>query len=110
MTAFTVDPAIFGVTDLYAQFDDCSKDDLIRFDAPNIYKEDEGATKCDPMDNQTTTGSWTWNTTETILTITTGTDVTSYNVVTNDGTNLKVTSKESDGTINYVFTSTFIKQ
>jgi len=110
MTAATVDPAILGVTDYYAQQPDCQKDNLIRFDTPNVFKDDEGATKCNTNDAQTTAGTWVWNTDETILTITTGGENQSWTVLTNDGTTLKVKHTEQINNTNYNLTATYVKQ
>ncbi|PBQ30404.1 hypothetical protein CNR22_01035 [Sphingobacteriaceae bacterium] len=110
MTAATVEPAIFGITDFYGQMTDCEKDDLVRFDTPNIYKDDEGPTKCNTNDPQTTSGTWVWNTDETILTITSGSENTSYNVLQNDGTTLKVKYTENINGTNYALTATYVKQ
>jgi len=110
LTALTVDPALLGVTDFYSQYDDCQKDDLYRFDTPNIYKEDEGATKCNTNDAQTKTGTWAWNTDETIITTSLGGETISYTVLSNDGTTLKVKHTEQLGGINYVVTGIFVKQ
>jgi hypothetical protein len=62
-TAMTIDPGInFGgtvITDFYAQMLPCSKDDLTRFNANGTITDDEGATKCDVNDPQTTNdGTW----------------------------------------------------
>lgn len=62
-TAITVSPGInFGttvITDFFAQEDDCQKDDLTKFNADGTITDDEGATKCDPNDPQTTNdGTW----------------------------------------------------
>ncbi len=63
ITAMTIDPGvnIFGttVTDIYSQFPACTKDDLIKFNADGTITDDEGATKCDVNDPQTTNdGTW----------------------------------------------------
>jgi len=110
LTALTVNPAFFGITDIYAQMSDCDKDDIYRFEVGGVYKEDEGGTKCNSNDPQTVTGTWTWNTNETVLTTITGTDNIANTIVINDGTTLKTTVTENDGTTNYVFTSTYVKQ
>lgn len=111
MTAATIDPAIVGVTDWYAQMEDCQKDNLYRFDTPNVYKEDEGATKCATNDPQTLTGTWTWNTDETILTTKIGTDeAVSYTVITNDGTTLKIKYTQDIQGTKYTVTGTYVKQ
>src|SRR3954471_11837852 len=94
-TACTVDPGIntgsVTITNWYAQMENCSKDDLVNFNTNGTYTFDEGATKCDPTDPQTTSGTWLWNTNETILTIKEGSTTSSYNVLVNDGTTLKYT-------------------
>ena len=38
--------------------DDCSKDDCLSFKSDKTATFDEGATKCDPADPQTSTGTW----------------------------------------------------
>ena len=74
-TAMTISPGIsFGgvtITDFFAQFPACTKDDLVLFNSNGTITDDEGPTKCDPNDPQTTTeGSWSLNSDNTILTIT----------------------------------------
>ena len=111
MTAATIEPSILGVNDYYNQLPDCQKDDLIRFDTPNIFKSDEGATKCNTNDVQTKTGTWVWSTDETIITVTrSGEDPQSWTVLTNDGTNLRVKYTEKINGTNYSLTATFVKQ
>jgi len=44
------------VTDI--QFAPCTQDDRLKFSEPNVITSDEGATKCDPSDPQTQTGTW----------------------------------------------------
>jgi len=110
MTALTVDPPILGITDLYSQLEDCQKDNLIRFDEPNVFKEDEGTTKCNTNDPQTETGTWVWNTDETIITTNMGTETLSYTVVTNDGNTLKVKYTEEISGTKYTVTATYTKQ
>lgn len=45
--------------DITAQeYEDCELDDRIQFSKPNIVTTDEGATKCDPSNPQTDTGTW----------------------------------------------------
>ena len=62
-TAMTISPGLnFGgveITDFYAQFEACEKDDLTKFNTDGTITDDEGATKCDPNDPQTTNdGTW----------------------------------------------------
>ncbi|CAN5388917.1 hypothetical protein BH11BAC2_BH11BAC2_03280 [soil metagenome] len=122
VTAETISPAIdlFGtgtlVTDLYNQplvFPDCSKDDFTNFKSAGTYLTDEGATKCDAADPQTIAGTWTWNSDETVLTMTdntAGSTPTSFTIITNDGTTLSGTSTEVINSITYTITVTFKKK
>jgi hypothetical protein len=80
MTAFTIDPAYpiydsnFNITgyttDMFATMDACDKDDTHLFKVDYSVVTDEGATKCDPANPQTTTGTWSLNSDETVITIT----------------------------------------
>jgi len=110
LTALTISPSILGLSNYYAQVPDCEKDDLIRFDTPDIFKKDAGSVKCDPNEVQTKTGTWTWNTNETIITITMDGDSQSWTVTKNDGTTLKVKYTEQINGTNYTLTATFVKQ
>ncbi len=63
ISAMTIDPGVnFGgtvITDFYAQIPACTKDDLIKFNADGTITDDEGTTKCNPNDPQTTNdGTW----------------------------------------------------
>lgn len=71
----TIDPPLIdpvsgtSITDFYAQLDACEKDDISFFKENGTYIIDEGATKCDPNDPQTVTGSWTLSADEKIITV-----------------------------------------
>lgn len=110
MTSLTIDPAFLGVTDYYAQTPDCEKDNIIRFDTPDVFKEDAGSVKCDQNEVQTKTGTWVWNVDETVLTITMDGDSQSWTVVSNDGTTLKVKYVQTFNGTNYTLTATFVRQ
>ncbi len=47
----------------------CAKDDFMTFKSDGTVITDEGATKCDPMDPQTTTENWSFNSNQTKVTI-----------------------------------------
>jgi len=110
MTALTVDPAINSggtfITDLYAQTADCVKNNTSTFNADKTYLEDEGATKCNPLVPQTTSGTWAFNSDETVLT---QDNTDSYTVLRNDGNVLKLSFTEVDAGITYTYTATFGK-
>ncbi|MFT5480971.1 MAG: hypothetical protein ACI9NN_001939, partial [Bacteroidia bacterium] len=40
------------ITDIYSQLNDCSKDDLNKYETDKTGVYDEGTTKCDPTDPQ----------------------------------------------------------
>ena len=50
--------------------DACDRDDCTNFNSDGTLTFDEGATKCDPADPQTTTGSWVLSNDGNTLTIT----------------------------------------
>ena len=51
--------------DGYASLDACEKDNYTEFRNPNIFTEDEGATKCFTSDPQARAGTWSLNATNT---------------------------------------------
>jgi hypothetical protein len=62
ITALTISPAYFGITDvLNGLYFDCEKDDLYQFNSNGNFVLDNGATKCAPTDPQTQSGSWNYN-------------------------------------------------
>lgn len=50
----------------------CEADDVYNFSANGTYTTDEGPTKCDPLDDQSTSGTWVLTTDGKTLTITAG--------------------------------------
>jgi hypothetical protein len=63
MRAATVDPGFdFGtgtpITDFYVLMDDCVKDDAFIYTSNRTFTVDEGATKCNSADPQTTEGTY----------------------------------------------------
>lgn len=116
ISAATIDPAIdwFGngtlVTNLYAQWDPCSKDDLVIFSKNGTVKFDEGLTKCFPNDPQTVTGLWAFNTDKTVISITQDGDTESWEVVELTKDKMIVEYKEVNEGITYTITGTFKKQ
>lgn len=50
--------------------DDCTKDDCTKLNSDKTVSFDEGATKCDPSDPQTSTGTWSLSADGKTLTIT----------------------------------------
>ncbi len=70
-TAVTISPALeFGgivITDLYALSDACDNDNLAIYKKDGTGTYDEGASKCDDLDPQTSPFNWAFNADETKL-------------------------------------------
>ncbi|NVO20480.1 MAG: lipocalin family protein [Bacteroidetes bacterium] len=117
ISVYTVDPSlpvtdgggnIIGYTsDMLAQMEDCSKDDLTKFNTDGVMINDEGATKCDPASPQTTTGTWLFNTDQTILTVNSGNNPVSYDILELSSSTLKMKTVENLFGTNYTLTLTF---
>ena len=119
-TSMTIDPAInLGgtlITDLWSQIPACTKDDMQKFESGGVFTFDEGATKCSTNDPQTTTGTWAFNSDETVVSVTTvganGTETYSYTIVKLDSD--KMTAKFSEvqdygsGPLTYTYTITMV--
>ena len=116
VTTLTVDPArpyvLFGpnVTDWYAQRDACVNDNLYYYNSDGTMKLDEGATKCNTSDAQTMSGTWTFNTDQTVITQTIGSNTTSYKIVELSVTTMKATYVETVLGTTYTFTITLKAQ
>lgn len=117
ITASTVTPGIEDpftgnlVTNLYDWAfisPDCVKDDFYTFKTDGNMILDEGATKCDATDPQTTTSTWAFNNSETIITVTDSdgdaTDVT-LTELTED--KMVITYTEAIDNVVYTFTQTY---
>lgn len=99
------------VTDLYAQYAACVKDDLATFRDNGTVLFDEGASKCVSTDPQTVTGIWAFNTTETVLSITLDGETTSYDIVNLEDKKMVVDEEFTDfDGITYTITSTYSRQ
>ncbi|HMQ47648.1 MAG TPA: DUF5004 domain-containing protein [Saprospiraceae bacterium] len=115
LTTMTVEPAIdwFGtpVTNVYLQLPTCVKDDLTIFKSNGIINYDEGASKCNPNDPQTTTGTWTFNTDQTILSITTnGSSTESWDISELTDTRFEAEYPVIEEGVTYSFFVVFEKQ
>lgn len=106
----TVDPPIVdpftgtSITDFYAQMDACDKDNITIFQDNGTVIFDEGATKCDPNDPQTTTGTWALSADETTITL----DGESWNIesITKSSMRINTSFVESYSGITYTITAT----
>ena len=116
MTAFTVDPGfpIFDAlgnitgysTDMYSSMESCSKDDTFKFNSDNSVKFDEGASKCDSSDPQSTSGTWSLKTNETILSLIDNGSAQDYTIMELTARILKMKYTQTDGSVSYTFTIT----
>lgn len=65
MTGLTISPPVningVEISDFFPTLPACVKDDIISFLADGTLSTDEGPTKCDPNDPQTTTGTWSYD-------------------------------------------------
>lgn len=111
--AATSDPALpLGgtlVTDVYAQLPACAKDDIERFDKPNIYKDDQGSNRCDPSAPQTATGTWVISPDDSRITITESAGSYSYEILELNDNTLKVRYPTVLNGITYNITATYNK-
>ncbi len=113
MVSQTVSPAInFNgtlITDLFAQMDDCSKDDISKFNSNGTYTMEEGATKCDVNDPQVfDSGTWVFNSDETILVLTSPINGTiNAEIIELTSSKCVISQEETLDGIVYTITNTF---
>jgi len=116
LTAETVSPAInFNgvlITDLYAQMESCTKDDVSKFNSDGTYTFEEGASKCDPSDPQVwDSGTWVFNSDQTIIVMTSSTyGSINAEIVELTSSKLVVTHDETVDNIKYTITDTYQKK
>jgi hypothetical protein len=118
MNAYTVEPGfptfdsegnITGSTnDIFAFLDDCEKDDTHKFNTDKSLTTDEGMTKCESSDPQKTNGTWSYNSDETILTITEDGETQTATVLELTSNVLKLKSTETYEGMTYTYTVTFL--
>lgn len=75
-----------GTVDLEDAVDACTKDDLTTFATNGTGTVDEGASKCDPADPQTTSFTWSFANNETELNF----DGDNFKILSLDGSYLKI--------------------
>lgn len=102
----TYNPAYFGTTDYFADYEACEKDDIIEFKSDNTFEINEGATKCDPSDPQVLfTDNYSYNAATKTLTI----DGQSI-VIELTATTLTVNDEFEDNGVTYTDHSTYTRQ
>jgi hypothetical protein len=111
MTGMTVNPAIEGVTDYFSTWSECSKDDLTIFNADGTVTNDEGATKCDDNNPQTSSGgTWALSSDNKTLIMNRDEYVTNVTIVTLTSSKFVGTYVEAHDDVNYTFTVTLVKK
>jgi hypothetical protein len=96
------------ISDLFSQMDACDKDDIGRFNSNGTYTIEEGLTKCNANDPQVfETGTWTFNSDETILVMTSGSSISNAKIQTLTATQLIVIEEETYNSIKYTLTLTY---
>ena len=109
MTAGKVDPPVLGMTDFFANWGACERDDIYKFSSNNVFIRDEGPSKCNSSNPQTKTGTWTYNTATKKLWFK-AVDAYNMTVIELNETTLKATTKDTISGIIYTGTFTFKAQ
>lgn len=113
LTALTVSPAYpsngASVTDVFAIYPACVKDDFQTFAADGTYTYDEGSTKCDPASLQTEKGTWKFNTGETQLTLTLPSYTDTWEISGLTASSMTSVYKTTENGVTYTFTGTLQK-
>lgn len=95
-----IDPAVdmmgVPVTDLYSLMPDCTKDDFTKFNDNGTFVSDEGATKCEPSDPQTTNGLWEFLNDETQIKMVSDNETDIYNINELTSSLLKISYSQTD--------------
>jgi hypothetical protein len=114
MSALTSDPAFdwFGtpVTNIYAQLPACIKDDLTVFKTNGTVNFDEGPSKCETNDPQTTTGTWALSTDEKVLSVTTDGETESWNIEELKGNTFKAHYEIQEDGVTYTLSVVYQKK
>ena len=101
LTSYVVDNV-----EIYDQIQSCHQDNLFIFNTNNTVTIDEGPTKCDPLDPQTSDGgAWFFNATETLITL----DGSEYELEVLNSTTLKIKNTVVNGGLTSISIITFTK-
>jgi Lipocalin-like domain len=96
------------VTDYYGQLGQCSKDDIERFEKPNVYKFDEGANRCSGQ-SQTTVGTWVFSSDESKITITDASGSQTAEILELSDNTMKLKFQIPGANVIYNITATYSK-
>jgi VCBS repeat-containing protein len=111
------DTVVFTVTDILDFYTKvgatCNNDNTIKFNkTPNSYTREDGATRCSPNVSVLETGTWTFNSDETVLALSVpGYAPDNYTITTLDATSLVLTQTitSQSGRV-YTFVETYTAQ
>jgi len=98
------------VVSTYADMEECEKDDFIRFNSNNTGFYSEGNTKCDQSDEQITNFSWSLSNDDKQLDVVVYFLNFSFNILQNDGTNLRLSSTTIEDGKTYTIEQTYVKR
>ena len=109
MTDAVIDPPDFSTgSDLYATMDDCEQDNILVFQKPSSYIKNEGARKCNAATLQDSQGSYSWDSKESILSLTLDNKTSSYQIHEITASTLvkaeRITFAGGERVITYTFT------
>jgi len=101
LTSYVIDNV-----EIYVQIASCQQDNLTIFNTNNTITSDEGPTKCDPLDPQTSDGGvWSFNPTETLITL----NGSEYELEILNSTTFKIKNTAVGGGMTSISTITFTK-
>lgn len=96
------------VTDYYGQLSACSKDDIDRYEKPNVYKSDEGTNRC-ANSPQTTVGTWVFSSDESKITVTDASGSTTADILELTDNTMKLKFQIPGNNVIYNITATYSK-
>ncbi len=110
LTAAT-ENSVYGFFDVYNDFmEDCDRDNLFKFNSPDIYVLDEGPSKCNPSDDQTKEGTWSYTASTKTLHLTLNGTSEDWDLLNINENTFSCKLVEVDAGITSTSTSTFTRQ
>jgi hypothetical protein len=116
MTAGSVNPGIPDgsggtIRDVYANYQPCRQDDLLRFESTDVLKELSGPSRCSG-DVALKTGTWRFSTDQTkLFLLRQGKSTTDdYSVESLTSSTMRLKTTERNNGVDYTFTYTYSKQ
>jgi hypothetical protein len=106
VTAFVASTPGEADENMFGLFENCTKDDFIKFNPNFTVVTDEGATKCDPTDPQTETEIWSFGPNESTIII----DGDSQKIENLNATQLKMSTADVVDGKTYTYTITLSKK